>query len=219
MNGDNESITSTMSQSQKRPRADTQSQNPPERRMAWVDESANFTLFDEGNMSDIDRTLFDGQLSDLTDSDLEEFSDGGSEFPPLTASGSESELELDEGNAALISPLGSWEGVRKAQNAYRLGASENLKGPDVEGLDLRLVNLKNEEKEVMKRFVGYLVRHWPSSQLNANLVASRSLALADATAFLNALFTPQFKNFIDFLNDTPVANRSTRVCLSKNLVV
>ena len=210
-----------MSLSQKRPRADTQSQFSPQRRRARVDESMDFTLFDEGDVSDMDRSLFDGQLSDLTDSDLEECLDGGSEVPPSTAYGSDSELGLDEGNAVLIGQgqLGSWEGVRKAQNGYKLGAGEDLKGPDVEGLDLKTVTLAELDRDVMRKFTDYLVRNWPSKQLNADLVASRNLGLADPTAFWSALFVPQFKSFIEHLQNVPPGNYSKRVCCSKISVV
>ena len=49
----------------------------------------------KGTVSDVDRSLFDGQLSEVTDSDLEELSDGGSVLPPLTESGSEDERGLN----------------------------------------------------------------------------------------------------------------------------
>jgi hypothetical protein len=181
---------------------------PPQHRKARVDET-EFTLFDEGDMLDLERSLFDGQLSDLT-----ELSDDGSEFSPLMTSGVEFELGLDSqdrGDAALISPLGDWEGVRKAQDGYKLpGADENLEGP-YEGLDISPVKLETVEKDVIKRFVEHLVRSWPSCQLNADLAARRSLALADPTAFWSSLFEPEFKRFIDFMANAPAGNRSTRV--------
>src|ERR1700679_1676435 len=149
-----------MSQYQKRPRADTESHVPPLPRKPRVDD-ADFSLFDEG---------------DLSDSDL---SDWASEFSP---SDSESELGLDMGNVSLTGPLGNWEGVRKAQNAYKLpGASENLEGP-AKGMDLQAVKLSDTEKDVARKFTTYLVRNWPGS-LNTDLVESRNLALADPTAF------------------------------------
>jgi hypothetical protein len=155
----------------------------------------------------MDPLLFDGQLSDCM-----ELSDGGSEFPPLTESGSESELESDKANAAPISPSGNWDGVRKPQNGYVLrGAVENLKGPDVESLYIQPVKLVKVDKEVTKRFTDYLVRNWPSHRLNADLAESRNLALTDQTSFWSALFVPEFKRFMEFLNDTPAANRSQRV--------
>jgi hypothetical protein len=129
----------------------------------------------------------DGQLSELTDSDLEEFSDG---------EGLESELELDKGlqDVVPISPLGRWEGVRKAKNGYKLGAGENLKGPDIEGLDSPVVNLVDVEKDVMRKFTSeYLIRNWPSCQLNPDLALSRNLALSDPAAFWSALFVPHFQ--------------------------
>jgi hypothetical protein len=240
--------------SQKRPRADTQS-DLPQPRKARVDENyeiEDFTLFDEGSVSDMDWSLFDGQLSELTDSDLEEFSDGQlseltdsdleelsdgqlSELSELTDSdleefsltdgeGLESEMELDKGlqDVAPISPLGRWEGVRKAKNGYKLVAdlNENLKGPNIEDLDLPAVNLVDVEKKVMKKFIReYLVRNWPSVQLNPDLALSRNLAFSDAAAFWSALFLPQFKNFIDFLKNVPEGNRSPRVRCSKILIV
>src|ERR1700679_3717956 len=161
-----------MSQYQKRPRADTESHVPPLPRKPRVDD-ADFSLFDEGDLSDLDQSLFDGQLSD---SDL---SDWASEFSP---SDSESELGLDMGNVSLTGPLGNWEGVRKAQNAYKLpGVSENLEGP-AKGMDLQAVKLSDTEKDVARKFTTYLVRNWPGS-LNTDLVESRNLALADPTAF------------------------------------
>jgi hypothetical protein len=200
-----------MSQSQKRPRADTQSHSSPQSRKPRVhkdrvDEDVHFTLFDEGDVLDMDPSLFDGQLSDCTN-----LSDGGSEFPPVSASDAESESESDEAIAA-PSPSGNWDGVRKPRNGYVLhGAVENLKGPDIESLYTQPVKLAKVDKEVMKKFVDYLVRNWPGRQLNADLAASRNLVLADPTAFWSALFVPEFKNFIDFLDNTPAANRSTRV--------
>ena len=74
-----------MSQSQKRPHTDTQSHLPPPPTKPWVNE--DFTLFDEGecSVSDMDQSLFDGQLSELTDPELSDWK-------------SESELGWDEGN-------------------------------------------------------------------------------------------------------------------------
>jgi hypothetical protein len=190
-----------MSQSQKRPRADTQSHFPPPPRNPRVDKDVDFTLFDEGecSMSDMDQSLFDGQLSELTDSDLSDW-------------GSNSELGWDEGNTPPIGSSRNWEGVRKAQNGYKLsGVDENLEGPDVEGLDLQPVKLGDVEKLVMRKFADYLVKNWPSRQLNAHLVASCNLALADPTAFWSALFEPKFRSFIDSLNNAPAGNRSLQV--------
>ena len=78
-----------MSQSQKRP--DSQSDSTW-RTKQWVGGvSGKFTVFDEGIVSDVDWSLFDGQLSEVTDSDLKELSNGGSVLPSLTESGSEDE--------------------------------------------------------------------------------------------------------------------------------
>jgi hypothetical protein len=200
-----------MSQSKKRPLTDTQSHSPPQHRKARVDEDADFTLFDQGEVLDtVDWSLFDGQLSELTKP-----SDAGSAFPPSTASVSESEWGLDnqdKANAALTSPSGNWEGVRKPQNAYMLqGAGEDLTGPDVEVLDMQAVKLTNEEKNVTRKFTQYLVRNWPGDRLNADLAASRNLTLADPTAFWGSLFMPEFKKFIDYLENTPAGNRSSEV--------
>lgn len=58
-----------------------------------------------------------------------ELSDTEFEF---LASGSESELPVQLENLHLNANAGaSLEGVRKAQNGYKLVADENLKGPDV----------------------------------------------------------------------------------------
>ena len=45
------------------------------------------------------------------------------------------------------------------------------------------MRLEDVERAVMKKFADYMVKNWPSCQLNADLVASCNLALADATAF------------------------------------
>jgi hypothetical protein len=96
-----------MSQSQKCPRAETQSHHSPQHKRARVEESERFTLFDKADVLDMDITLFDGQLSDLT-----EVLDGGSEFPPLMRPGSESELGLDKKQTEVNRvPSGDWEGV------------------------------------------------------------------------------------------------------------
>jgi hypothetical protein len=198
-----------MSQSQKRPRTDTKSHIPPPPRKARVDEDPGFTLFDEGdcNVADMDQSLFDGQLSELTDSDLSDW-------------GSESGLGLDEEITPLIGPSGNWEGVRKAQDGYKLpGVDENLEGPDVGGLDIRTVKLGDAEREVMSKFTDYLVKNWPGRQLNPQLVASSNLALADPTAFWSGLFEPKFTSFIDSLNNAPAGNRSARVLDSSIILI
>ena len=174
----------------------------------------DFTLFDEGDVSEfMDQLLFNELLSEFTEPD---FLDGESEMSSLTGSGSESEMGSEEGDAAtLISTSGNWVGVRKPQNGYKLpGTDENLEGPNNEGLDLQAGNLAKVEKEVMMKFTKYLVRNWPSHRLNADLVAKRDLALADATAFWSALFVPEFSTFVSYLENAPQGNRSPRVSFS-----
>jgi hypothetical protein len=91
------------------------------------------------------------------------------------------------------------------------GADENLKGPNDKGLERTAVKLLDKEKEIMKKFTEYLVRNWPSRQLNPDLAESRHLVFADSTSFFSALFTPEFKKYIDFLKNAPAGNHSTRV--------
>ena len=184
----------TMSQSVKRPRADTETRLSPESVRARIED--DLTLFAPAEIDELALQLFEGQLSDPgdlsdTDVDFNEDSDGSD--------------EMVEDN-----PAPGWMGVRSAENGYRLPTEENLAGPILEGLEIEPTPLSNNQKTVMKRFSKYLVEHWPTEERNADLALGRRMAFADATTFWN-LFHEEFPKFLDFLAAQPPGNLSPRV--------
>ena len=108
-------------------------------------------------------------------------------------------------------PSGDWQGTREPQAGYKLDSQEDLSGPKDEGFEFLLVKLGSTEKEVIKKFTTYLVQHWPSKRLTSDLAENRNLALVDACGFWHALFSLEFKKFLDLLAAAPEGNRSPRV--------
>jgi len=207
-----------MSQTPKRPRAETQTRLSPQSTRVRVKEpELQFTLFDEAEVAEMESSAFDGQLSDLSD-----LSDTESDLLPLAVSRAssdvgDSDVEDDEDMQTSKKLLGDWTGIRKAKNGYRLPSiHEDLSGPDLEGFDFQIDKLDDITKEIIKKFCDYLIRNWPSRELNSELASSRHLAFADPPAFWHALFQPEFKKFLDFLAGVDVGNQSERVCFLIN---
>jgi hypothetical protein len=192
-----------MAQIQKRARAETQTRTSPQPTHIHVeDQEQSFTLFDDSEVVEMAGTSrFEGQLSDISEDDLE--------LPPLTPSPPVSEVGDDEGCAALGNldapsgavPSGDWKGTRKPSKGYHLpGATENLCGPPVEVLPLELTGLDKTQKEIIKKFCEYLTVNWPSQRLSTELAGSRHSAFVDPTGFWHALFQTEFPRYIGFLH-------------------
>ena len=182
-----------MAQIPKRARAETQTRTSPRPSRIRVEEpEQSFTLFDESEVAEItDTSRFEGQLSDISDDDME--------LPPLTPSPLGSEVGDDEehalGNVDAPSgnvPPGDWKGTRKPSKGYHLpDTAENLCGPPPEALHSELTGLDKTQKEIIKKFCEYLTVHWPSQQLSSELAGSCHLAFVDLTGFWHALFQTQ----------------------------
>jgi hypothetical protein len=169
-------------------------------------------LFDESEVAEItDISRFEGQLSEISEDDLE--------LPPLTPSPPGSEVGDEEEHAALGNfdapagavPAGDWKGTRKPSKGYHLpDAAENLCGPPLEALHSELTGLDKTQKEIIKKFCEYLTINWPSQQ-STELAGSRHVAFVDPTGFWHALFQTEFPKYITFLGNQRAANRSQRV--------
>jgi hypothetical protein len=202
-----------MAQIPKRARAETQTRTSPRPSRIRVEEpERSFTLFDESEVAEItDASRFEGQLSNISDDDME--------LPPLTPSPPGSEVGDDEehalGNVDAPSdnvPSGDWKGTRKPSKGYHLpDTAENLCGPPPEALHSELTGLDKTQKEIIKKFCEYLTIHWPSQRLSSELAGSRHSAFVDPTGFWHALFQTEFPKYISFLENQRAANRSQRV--------
>lgn len=205
-----------MAHIQKRPRAETHTRTSPQpTRIRVEDPERSFTLSDESEVAEIaDTSRFEGQLSDISEDDLE--------LPPLTPSPPGSEVGDEEEHAALgnldapsgTAPSGDWKGIRKPSKGYHLDAAENLCGPPLEALHSELTGLDKTQKEIIKKFCEYLTENWPSQRLSTELTDSRHSAFMDPTGFWHALFQTEFPKYISFLVNQRAANRSQRVCYS-----
>jgi len=186
--------------------------SPQSTRVRVKEPELHFTLFDETEVAEMESSAFDGQLSDLSD-----LSDTESDLLPLAVSRASSDVGDNEDMQTSKKLLGDWTGIRKAKNGYRLPSiHENLSGPDLEGFKFQIDKLDDITKEIIKKFCDYLIRNWPSRQLNFELARSRHFAFADPTAFWHALFQPEFKKYLDFLAGVDVGNQSERVCFLLN---
>lgn len=152
------------------------------------------------------------ESTDLSPCDSDSLSDFGSDFESesdFAATGSApTSFDFHQPSIAILS--GDWTGVRKASHQYHLRADEDLSGPDVLGLDIKVVSLGRAEKEVITKFSKYLELNWPSQQLNADLACTRHLAFSDPTTFWHILYRPEFPKYLDYLT-TVSLNENKRV--------
>ena len=170
-------------------------------------ELTTFSFFEGEVLELTDPSPFDGQLSDLSESDNE--SNIESNMAASPCSDVKPNFSLISGN---ISLAGNWTGIRKASNGYRLGADkEDLNGPPgYQELKVSVL-LNPQQKEVIAKFCSYLAQNWPSQEFSSDLASAWSMAFIDATGFLHVLW-PEFNKFVDHLKGMPAGNKSVRVC-------
>lgn len=161
------------------------------------------TLFEGGEveLEQTDLLLFDGQLSDVSesDSDLSESDSAMSESPDSPPGSNVAPLPNFR-----VDLLGDWTGVRNAANGYRLATDEDLSGPpiDSEELESNSVDWKGlavNSKLVIKKFCRYLEQHWPTRQFNPELAGAFCTAFVDPIGFYHILFKSEFKRCQDYL--------------------
>jgi hypothetical protein len=176
----------------KRSRAETSAASSQPSTRIRVDESDNgFTMFDQDNIQDLVKDIFDGQLSDLTDSD------GESELLSL----SETEDTASERTPTAVSS-GDWSGTRTASRNYRL--PDDPQGPVLDGSPLTPIRLTDSQKRFIQGFCKHLILHWlPAGQP----AEDRHLALADPTAFWHMLLHLKLQEYIHVLQRLKPENR------------
>ena len=190
-----------MSQSLKRPRAETStSSSLPSTRVRLEEPEIPFTLFDEAELANLSISSFDGQLSDSDTGSIS--SDDESDVSSPIELPDNSETESSTPSEAVMHndvSSGDWNGTRKCVHNYRLPrTNEDLSGPVPEEFGLTgPTALTKVQKGILHRFCNFLIKHWPSNSFNPDLVAERQLALADQTTFWHVLLDPQFRSFID----------------------
>lgn len=186
----------------KRPRSETSGSVQPSSRPRVEENETSFTLFGAGVLEEVERSVFDGQLSDTSSVSDE----------PFLACGSSDTSDEDEQSVSVSDNVGDWTGTRWPKDQYRIPrADEDLSGPRSDGFGFTQVTLDQNQKRVTKAFCSYLVSHWPSKQLNSEAVVERHTALVDATAFWTMLLQKQLPSFIEHSQKQPVGNQSTNV--------
>lgn len=178
----------------KRSRADTSAALHPSARLRVDGPEIQLNLFNDNELADLKRSLFDGQLSDITLSDAESV--------PLSMTDTEDE-DLD--SAPTDIPSGDWSGTRDSLHNYRLPGDS--KGPDPEKSSLVPTPLDKPQKRFIASFCNDLMQRWPSEQLNQDLANDRHLALADPTAFWNTLLQQQLGLFVGYLQNLKPDNQ------------
>jgi hypothetical protein len=188
----------------KRPRAETSVSAQPSTRVRVEEPETTFTLFDDADLKELELSIFDGQLSECSTL---------SDKSTLTFDSSDnSEYEVEEPAITGKVPSGNWTGTRYPRSRYHLPRmQEDLRGPELEDLSCNPTPLDNNQKRVTKTFCDYLIKHWPSERLNAELTDHRHMGLADPTTFCNVLLKTELPLFITIYGRQPTKNRSEKV--------
>ena len=150
--------------------ADTSTALYPSARLHVDEPKIQFNLFDNNELADLKRSVFDGQLSDITLSNVESV--------PLSMSDTE---DKDLNSAPTDIPSGDWSDTQDSLHNYCLLGDS--KGPNLEKSSPVPRPLNKPQKQFIASFCNNLMWHWPSEQLSQDLTNDRHLALADPRAF------------------------------------